>query len=57
MQEADWQRLTRQLKDGHCTPFIGAGACDGVIDGAAEMSRRLAADAPIRSPGPRTWPA
>jgi SIR2-like domain len=51
MQDRDWQRLIRQLTDGHCTPFLGAGACDGVIDGAAKMSSRLAARYAYPFPG------
>ncbi len=42
MDEADWERLVAQLTRGDCTPFLGAGACDGTLPGAAEMSRRWA---------------
>ena len=42
MEEADWDRLVAQLSRGDCTPFLGAGACDGTLPAAAEMSSRWA---------------
>lgn len=27
LEEKDWNRLLRRIKEGNCTPFIGAGAC------------------------------
>ncbi|HEX4094322.1 MAG TPA: SIR2 family protein [Trebonia sp.] len=42
MEEADWDRLVAQLSRGDCTPFLGAGACDGTLPVAAEMSSRWA---------------
>lgn len=44
MDEADWERLIEQLRAGHCTPFLGAGACDGTLPSAADMSDKWAAD-------------
>jgi hypothetical protein len=38
VDETDWERLTAQLSRGHCTPFLGAGACAGTLPAAAEMS-------------------
>lgn len=36
MGDEDWSRLTSQLRDGHCTPFLGAGACVPTLpDGSA----------------------
>src|SRR3990172_6855448 len=31
LEEKDWNLLLRRIKDGKCTPFIGAGACHGKI--------------------------
>jgi SIR2-like domain len=42
LEEADWDRLVAQLSRGDCTPFLGAGACDGTLPVAAEMSSRWA---------------
>ena len=42
MDEADWDRLVAQLSRGDCTPFLGAGACDGTLPAAAEMSSHWA---------------
>jgi hypothetical protein len=42
MDEADWTRLVRQLRDGHCTPFLGAGACAGTLPGGGDLSERWA---------------
>ena len=27
----DWDLLLDRIKDGKCTPFLGAGACHGVL--------------------------
>ncbi|UCG42965.1 MAG: hypothetical protein JSU73_14090, partial [candidate division WOR-3 bacterium] len=27
MDDTDWGTLLRKIKDGECTPFLGAGAC------------------------------
>jgi SIR2-like protein len=42
MNEADWTRLIDQLQDGKCTPFLGAGACVGVLPTAAQLSTEWA---------------
>jgi len=44
MNDADWERLLRQLARGDCTPFLGAGACHGTLPTAAEMSRQWATE-------------
>jgi SIR2-like domain len=31
LTEADWDTLLRRIRDGECTPFVGAGACAGTI--------------------------
>lgn len=42
MEEADWSRLIKQLGRGECTPFLGAGACDGVLPNGSDMSHEWA---------------
>jgi hypothetical protein len=42
VEEADWARLIDQLGRGECTPFLGAGACDGVLPSGGDMSREWA---------------
>lgn len=39
VRERDWERLVDQLRHGHCVPFLGAGACDGVLPSARELAR------------------
>jgi len=42
MREPDWQRLIHQLRNGDCTPFIGAGACHNCLPTGGELSREMA---------------
>lgn len=42
MDDGDWERLITLLSRGDCTPFLGAGACDGTLPAAAELSRHWA---------------
>ncbi|WP_169807296.1 SIR2 family NAD-dependent protein deacylase [Herbidospora cretacea] len=42
MDERDWERLIFQLTRGACTPFLGAGACAGVLPSGSELSENLA---------------
>lgn len=42
LQERDWNRLVRQLKDGDCIPFIGAGACYGSLPTGGQLARTYA---------------
>jgi len=39
LEDKDWNLLLRRIKDGKCTPFIGAGACYGKIPLGNEISR------------------
>lgn len=34
----EWDNLLSYIKDGECTPFLGAGACDGYIKKASEIA-------------------
>jgi SIR2-like protein len=45
MRDPDWRRLIAQLDGGRCTPFLGAGASDGVLAGGPQISRRWAGSA------------
>ena len=40
--ENAWKRTVYYIKDGHCTPFIGAGASFGYLPLASELARDLA---------------
>lgn len=40
--DRDWRRLARQLQNGECTPFIGAGASAGVMPTAERLSQEIA---------------
>jgi hypothetical protein len=42
LQDGDWRRLIDQLKSGECTPFLGAGACHGVLPSGAELCSQWA---------------
>jgi hypothetical protein len=42
VEEADWARLIDQLGRGDCTPFLGAGACDGTLPTGPQLSSRWA---------------
>jgi hypothetical protein len=44
VEEAEWLRLIHQLRDGECTPFLGAGACYGTLPTGSELSRKWAKD-------------
>jgi len=38
ISEDDWKDLLSNIADGLCTPFIGVGACDGVLPLATAIS-------------------
>jgi hypothetical protein len=40
--ERDWDRLVEQIREGDCTPFLGAGACSGVLPMGADLGRSWA---------------
>jgi hypothetical protein len=39
MDERDWRRLLERIKDGKCTPFLGAGACAGVFPTGSQIAQ------------------
>jgi hypothetical protein len=40
----DWDLLIRAIKNQRCTPFLGAGACYGVLPLGADIARRWATE-------------
>jgi len=40
MDENSWLVLLRRIQDGKCTPFLGAGACDGVLPLGGDVARQ-----------------
>lgn len=44
LTEGDWKALLQRIKDGVCTPFIGAGACAGTLPLGADIAREWATD-------------
>jgi hypothetical protein len=39
IEEKDWTLLLQRIKDGKCTPFVGAGACYGVLPLGSDVAR------------------
>ena len=44
LAKKDWDQLIRAIRDQRCTPFIGAGACYGVLPLGADIARQWAKD-------------
>lgn len=42
--ETYWNLLLERIKDGECTPFLGAGACAGVLPLGSAIAQRWADD-------------
>jgi hypothetical protein len=42
LQDSDWESLLPRIKSGNCTPFIGAGACEGYFPLGADIARAWA---------------
>lgn len=42
LEERDWDSLIGTIRDGNCTPFLGAGACAGTIPLGPEIAQRWA---------------
>jgi len=42
LPDKDWSLLIRSIKLGRCTPFLGAGACYGVLPLGADIARQWA---------------
>ncbi|GAA1024256.1 hypothetical protein Aple_097810 [Acrocarpospora pleiomorpha] len=44
MDDAAWDRLLHQLRNGDCTPFLGAGACGDSLPTGRRLSSEMASD-------------
>ncbi len=42
LEERDWNLLLRRIKAGRCTPFLGAGACFGVLPLGSDIAQEWA---------------
>jgi len=42
LEEKDWNILLRRIRDGKCTPFVGAGACSGVLPLGSDVAKEWA---------------
>jgi hypothetical protein len=42
LSEKDWRLLLHRIQQGRCTPFIGAGACHGVLPLGKEIAQQWA---------------
>ncbi len=42
LDEKDWDLLLRRIKDGKCTPFLGAGACSQKIPVGSQIANEWA---------------
>lgn len=38
LSQTDWEVLITRIKDGRCTPFLGAGACYGILPLARDIA-------------------
>jgi hypothetical protein len=52
LRDEDWDLLVRRIAGGKCTPFLGAGACYGVLPLGAEIANQWAKkyDYPMEDP-------
>ena len=41
-EPSDWERLLPRIREGKCTPFLGAGACDGSLPLAKDIAQEWA---------------
>lgn len=42
LSKQDWQILLKRIESGQCTPFLGAGACHGVLPLGADIAKQWA---------------
>src|ERR1700756_2373269 len=42
LEEKDWNILLQRIKNGKCTPFLGAGACFGTLPLGANIAQEWA---------------
>ena len=43
-EHVDWDKLRQAIRQGTCTPFVGAGACAGYLPLAGDLAEALAED-------------
>jgi hypothetical protein len=44
LSDRDWKSLLRRIRDGKCTPFLGAGAAAGCLPVARDIAQQWAAE-------------
>lgn len=44
LTDGDWETILGRIRDGQCTPFLGAGVCHGSIPLGAEIARSWASE-------------
>lgn len=44
LEKPNWDLLLDRIKEGKCTPFLGAGACSGVLPLASDIAQEWAAE-------------
>ena len=44
LSDRDWAILTQRIRDKKCTPFLGAGACHGVLPLGWDIARKWATE-------------
>ena len=42
LRERDWEILISRIQSGDCTPFLGAGACHGILPLGADIAKQWA---------------
>lgn len=42
LDDGDWESLVERIADGKCTPFLGAGINDGILDLGSDIAQKLA---------------
>ena len=42
LEDREWELLLRRIRDGKCTPFLGAGACYGILPLGSDIARSWA---------------
>ena len=42
LAEEHWESLLPRIRDGKCTPFLGAGINQGILPGGSDIARKLA---------------
>ncbi|MFK7847424.1 MAG: SIR2 family protein [Rhodothermales bacterium] len=42
LEDREWELLLRRIRDGKCTPFLGAGACYGILPLGSDIARAWA---------------